>query len=75
MKKDIILTVGSMTRAVKAKRILNRQGIGVSIIKLESQIHTNGCGYGIVFSEEDEYSAIRILKENKIPYSVYEKDR
>ena len=75
MKKDIILTVGSMTRAVKAKRILNRQGVGVSIIKLDSEIYTNGCGYGIVFSEEDEYCAIRILKENKIPYSVYEKDR
>lgn len=75
MKKDIILTVGSMTRAIKAKRILNRERIGVTIIKLESELYTSGCGYGIVFSEADEYTAIRILKENKIQYSVYEKDK
>lgn len=75
MKNDIILNIGSMTRAIKAKRILNREGIGISIIKLESKLYTSGCGYGIVFSEADEYTAIRILKENKIPYSVHEKNK
>ena len=75
MKRDIILTVGSMTHAIKAKKILNRGKISVSVIKLDSERRNNGCGYGIVFSSDDEYSAIRLLKENKIPYLVYEKER
>ena len=75
MKRDIILTVGSMTHAIKAKKILNREKISVSILKLDRTVQHNGCGYGIIFSADEEYVAARLLREGKIPYSVYENSK
>ena len=45
------LTLGSMTEALKARRILSRAGITVTVKKLATDT-SRGCVYGIEFSCE-----------------------
>ncbi len=72
MKGTNIITLGSMTNAFKARRFLSRAGIKVNIIKTEENKTNNGCSHGIEISQYDFYSAIDILRNAGIEYTVYE---
>ncbi len=74
IKEQVILTVGSMTYAIKAKRILARAGIRIAIKKLDKTETKQGCAYGIEIPKDYLYTAVDRLKEARIPYSVYEKN-
>ncbi len=68
MGKNII-TVNSVTYAIKARKMLARDGIQSKLVKMESKI-PEGCVYGIEFDSEAFYSVVKILRENGIAYSL-----
>ncbi len=63
-----IVTMTSQTLAIKAKRVLFRNGIPVKIVRPSPKYTPHGCQYGL---ETDVFSishAIDILEENRIPF-------
>lgn len=65
------IAVGSITFAVKARRLLTRGGIKAKLIKVAPSETAGGCSYGIVIASARFFDAVVILKENGVPYSVY----
>lgn len=70
MNKTIV-TVGSVTYAIKARNLLSRGGVRSKLVKVESKKSKNGCTHGVEFNTVDFYRAVVILKENNLSYSVY----
>ena len=68
---DIIITVGSVTFAIKTRRLLLRHGIQSRLVKTDTRFTENGCTHGVKLNKEDYLSAVVILKENGISHSVY----
>ena len=66
-----IITVGSMTYAMKARKILRAEGINTRLVKLDSALTEHGCGYGIEFRSYDSYNVYEALKKHNIKYSIY----
>lgn len=62
------ITVGSMTYAIKARRLLLREGIKSKLVKLDK--NKDGCSYGIELKEDKLYSAVVILRSNGIEYKL-----
>lgn len=58
--------MGSMTYALKLKKILLRYGIKSRPIKSEK----NGCSHGLEINNNDFYQAIVIMRKNGINYTV-----
>ena len=65
------ITVGSVTYAIKVKKLLERAGIRSRLIKVDASVTENGCTYGINIDSSMLYDAVVILKGNGISYSVY----
>ncbi len=63
MKGHIIIT-GTVTYAMRAREILNRDGFNSRIVRVKAS-PTNGCGYG-VFVQRNLEEAISLLKDNEI---------
>ena len=70
MEKTVI-SIGSFTYAQKARRLLSRVGIEATLVKHDGIETKAGCTHGIEIDGEDFYSAITVLKENGIAYSLY----
>jgi len=70
--KSITVTVGSVTYALKLKKLLNRGGIEARLIKVEDKNGLLGCLHGVRLKEADFLDAVVIMRENNISYSVYE---
>ena len=66
-----IFTVGSVTLAVKARKLLARAGIRSRLVKTDAAKTGNGCRYGIEFSTFDFYGVSAELRKNGISYEVY----
>lgn len=71
--RTVLITVGAVTLAGKAKKILSRDGIKSKLTKADVQIADKGCVYALEIDENNTYDAVRILRENNISASVYEK--
>ena len=67
MKTDII-TIPTVTLALKAKKLLSKQGIKVKVVNINEDIRNNGCSYGIEFDTTYYFSIIAILKDSEIPH-------
>ena len=65
------ITVGSVTYAHKARRLLQRKEINSRLVKIDATRSKNGCAYGIEFAEEDFYNVIMELKNAGIVYYLY----
>lgn len=65
------ITVGSVTYAHKARRLLQHKGINSRLVKIDSARSRNGCTHGIEFAAKDFYSVIMELKNAGIEYAVY----
>ena len=65
-----IVTVGSVTYALKLQKILLRAGLRSKLVKVGDG-DSRGCTHGLEIDNNDYYSAIRIMRENGIEYSVY----
>ena len=60
-----------MTFAQKSKKVLISSGINAEIIKTHGSISSNGCTFGVRIDYKDYFSAIRVLKNNEISYTVH----
>ena len=61
------IMVGSMTYAIKLKKILSRAGLVSTQIK---DLKKGGCVHGVEININDIYAAIALLKENNMSYTV-----
>lgn len=68
--KSILITVGSITKAIKAKNILLRSGIHAKLTKLDGNLSVGGCTHGIQILESELYSAAKALRQANINYKV-----
>ena len=66
-----VLTVGSVTYAMKARKLLLRGGIRSKLVKVNGDNMSMGCNHGLEIDKDDFYSAAVILKENRIAFSVF----
>ena len=73
MKYDII-TIPTVTLALKAKKTLAKQEISVRIIKLVEEAQQNGCAYGIEFNPTSAFAVISTLRDAGIPYKYLKKE-
>ena len=64
----ITLTVGSMTSAIKARKLLSLGGIKAKLIKLDED--KDGCKYALEIKCDNVYSSALILRQAGIEYSI-----
>ena len=70
---NITVTVDSVTYAIKLKKMLSRAGIQSTLVKVEDVKGKIGCMHGVSIREEDYLSAVKIMRENGVRYSIYKK--
>jgi len=63
--------VGTVTQALKCRKLLSKSSIQSKLIKIDSSNEKSGCTYGIEISKANFYSAVIILRQNRIDYSLY----
>ena len=68
--KTIVISFGSATIAMKAKKILNRNSIGARLIKPDLIKSKIGCSHGIEIDEVKFYDAVILLKGAEIDYFI-----
>lgn len=66
----ITITVGSVTYAIKSRKLLSGNGIPSKLVKIDALLSKNGCTHGLEISKNHFLDAVMILKTNGIPYSV-----
>ena len=69
--ENTTLLLGSVTYAVKARRLLARSGIKAVLVKLSDKGAADGCSHGIEIASSRFFEAVVILKENGVAYSLY----
>ena len=70
---NVIVTVGSVTYAIKLKKLLAREGIQSKLVKIEDTKRKLGCTHGVEIARGDFLSAVVIMRENRVNYTIYEK--
>ncbi len=68
--KSVIFALGSVTYAIKAAKLIKREGIYVRQTKLDNTPQGRGCTHGIEIYEKDLYDVIYILRNNDIEYRI-----
>ena len=63
------LTMTSQTVAMKAKRLLEKNGIYTRIVRPSPKSTTKGCAYGLQIEGALLSVATKYLEQNDIPYS------
>ena len=66
------ILIGSISYAIKAKRLLAREGISANVVKETDR--TEGCSYGLSFPDRDAYRASAILSQAGIGIKTREID-
>lgn len=67
----IIITLGSVTYAIKLRKLLAREDIESELVKVNTK-ETNGCTHGVKINQSDLLRAVVIMREKGIEYSVFE---
>ncbi len=62
---NLYIKVGSITNAQRGQRILRSKGYKAQIKKIENPSKTDGCGYALEVSSDDD-TPVKILEKNKI---------
>ena len=57
-----IITLGSVTYAMKARRLLIREGIRSRLVKVLPENTDNGCTHGLVIASARFFDAVVVLK-------------
>lgn len=63
-----ILTLGTITRALAARRLLSASRVDCRMIKTVDSTGQGGCAYGLKIYESDLVTASRLLNEAGIPF-------
>lgn len=66
-----IFSLGSVTLAMKARRIMLHAGIPARVIKVDAAQSRYGCMHGVEVERQYYYDAVRLLRQNGIPYAPY----
>ena len=69
-----IITVGSVTYALKLRKLLSRKGIFSRLVKIDNTKENMGCTHGVEINNKDFLEAVIILKMNNLEYQVHQKD-
>ena len=70
--KKIIITLPSLTYAMKAMRLLKRNKIKARLIKLSDVREKDGCQYGLEIYEAEIFGIAGLLRNEKIEYGIYD---
>ena len=70
--KSTIITIGSITMAQKAKKLLSVGGFRAKIVKFTTSKY--GCGYGLSIDNYTPLEVARILREGNVTYSTQDVD-
>ncbi len=62
-----ILTIGTVTRAIRARKLLSAARIQARLFK-HTGMGQGGCAYALSLSAEDMPAAMRLLQEGGIPF-------
>lgn len=63
------ITVGGVTYAIKLRKLLSRAGIESELVKVSDK-EKQGCTHGVKINRTDYFSAIGIMREKGMDYSV-----
>ena len=66
-----VAAVGSMTAAIKARRVLLSFGIDAEVVALAPEETRRGCAYGTEFQAQNEAAARAALRGARISVSQY----
>lgn len=70
---NYLLTYRSLTYAQKTSKILERAGIGVSIVRTPQEISSEGCGYALKIRSGELKRALTLLRvSDASPKRVFE---
>ena len=64
------IAIGSVTYAMKVRKLLLREGIQSRLVKVDNTADGKGCSHGMELNEGDFFSAIMIIKRNGIAYTL-----
>lgn len=70
--KRTIITVGSLTYAIKLRKILLKEKIASRLIKLDNTSGNLGCTHGIEIDGGDLYATVMIMKKHGFDYKINE---
>ena len=62
-----IITFASMTNAMRAKEVLNKNKIASRLIRTPAKLRKGSCGYSLLINRRF-LKACELIKEHKIPY-------
>ena len=65
-----VIAIGSVTYAIKARRVLSRNGIQSKLVKIDALESHNGCTHGLEIDSEDFYATVMGLRNAGISYSL-----
>ncbi len=66
---DYILLFGSVTYAMKAKRIFEREGVNCELQRISPR-EKSGCSYGLRIDGGSLLHATMLLREASVPYRL-----
>ena len=69
--KSCTAAIGSLTLAMKAKAVLDQNGIHCKIVKLDPSMTRRGCAYGIEYDCENHRAVRSAFNTAKISVSSY----
>lgn len=67
----ITITAGSVTYAIKLRKLLARENIESELIKMTDK-EKQGCTHGVKINRSDMFRAVVIMREKGIEYSIFE---
>lgn len=66
--------LGSVTQAMKAKRILSMHSIAAEVVKLGNSPKSDGCVYAIQFFRAHKQNVVNLLQKENIHFIFSEND-
>lgn len=63
-----IISMKTMTEAMKAKKLLYRRGVESEVVSLDANIIGGGCAYGIRVYGGDIDSVVKLLDDGAVGY-------
>ena len=66
----ITVVVGSVTYAIKLRRMLSRSGVEARQVKVDNFSGGVGCSHGVEIDERELYSVIFILRDLGVEYTL-----
>lgn len=66
--KFSLITMRSVTGAMKGQKVLSANGIHAEIVRLPAQFSDAGCTYGLELAADRDSQAIHILRVSDVPY-------